>query len=96
LISIYLRDSTGTAFDSDALTAEPDLSSFDVTRFGVRNFDSSGTQNYLICGDLTGLFDVPLINSVPEPSTVFLLGLGLVAMFFAGRRKMTAKIESIN
>jgi hypothetical protein len=94
LISIYLRDTSGTAFDSDALNTELDISKFDVTRFGVQNFDSSGKQNFLIAGEGTSLIDPPvLVKSVPEPGTVFLLGLGLLGVLLAGQRKVSARLE---
>jgi len=63
---------------SDALPdldSFPDLSVFDVGReFGVRFYDESGYKYFRISGEVTSL------NAIPEPGTVFLLGLGGLAL----------------
>lgn len=77
---IILDDSTGTAFSSDELPTQLDLTKFDSKRFlFAGNKINDGAYDYFdIKGALTHL------TVIPEPTTLSLLALGA---FLAGRRK---------
>jgi len=87
LFNIILKDVGGQAFDSDSFVLEPDLGLFDSVNFQLRSWDNEGNLNYRIWGNLTSLVDPPLQASVPEPRSILLLGLGLLGVFYAGKRK---------
>jgi len=67
-----LSTSSNEYVPTDALPSSfPDLSVFDVGKeFGVRFYDESQYKYFEISGKVTSL------NVIPEPGTVFLLGLG--------------------
>ena len=79
--SMLLQDDSGSAFDSDLLPARlPDLS-----RFNVRDFSLRG--EYLREGDIFTQFELLGVVTVPEPATLGLAGLALVAATAAARRR---------
>jgi hypothetical protein len=79
---LQFQDNSATAFDNGALPLSPiDLSRFSFSD-GVLDFVSGGTdlQNRV-------QFRVNSITSVPEPSSLSLLGLGVLAIWVRARRK---------
>jgi len=79
-----LCTSSGEYIPTDALPSSfPDLSVFDLRRkFEVRFYDESYYKYFNISGEVTSL------NVIPEPGTVFMLGLGGLALI--RRRKFSA------
>ena len=59
-----------------------------VYDFGLSFGGGSGFQNgFALMPGVTGSFDVSEINTIPEPSTLTLLGLGLGALALLRKRK---------
>jgi hypothetical protein len=91
-ILVSLGDTTGSVFTSTSLPTSFDLSEFNA---GVGVFDfatypslkihRSGPEGdrYTMIGQITS------ISPVPEPSTLFLLGSGLLGLVGYGRKRMT-------
>lgn len=81
---INLIDTAGTLYGSTALPDSLALTDFDFRRFAIRAIDSADAAGgYGIDGDIESLTRV----TVPEPGTFALLGVGLVSMGLARRRK---------
>ena len=79
-MSILLQDDTGTAFSSDALPSTmPDLSQFSVSSFTLAKQYTAADGNFYQY-EIQG-------NVVPEPGTVALLGVGLLAGVAGYRKK---------
>jgi len=76
LMSLFTSSNEYIPTDSlPDLDSFPDLSVFDVRKeFGVRFYDESGYKYFEISGEVTS------ITVIPEPGTVFLLGLGGLAL----------------
>lgn len=92
-LSLILTDQSGSVFSDDSFVLEPAFDMFSSARFSLRSINNDGSMNYRVLGDLSSLVDpcIPGIScdesaSVPEPNTIFLLGLGLIAVFFASSR----------
>ena len=85
--SLGLYDFTAQGLDDDSLVLEPDLTMFPNTYFSIVSYDSNNSVNYSIYGTLFNLVDPPVQASVPEPSTILLLGLGLLFLFYVSGRK---------
>ena len=69
---IRLSDSTATVFNSDALPMSFDLAQFDSPRLIIRGSKLPNSDWFDVEGEITSL--------VPEPATIFLLGLGGIAL----------------
>jgi len=94
MLTLYQRDNSAQAFSDDSLALEPAVDLFDISRFWITSYDATGNQNYSITGNLSSLVDPPLETaSVPEPNSIFLLGLGLIAVFFASRKGGRAEAQ---
>jgi hypothetical protein len=92
-LEIFLEDSTGTAFSSDALPLTPPLlSSFDTRqfRFFAPDAEFLGTVDTLVC---TAGCDGGANGRVPEPGMLWLLGAALAALGFC--RRSTVAISAL-
>jgi len=58
---------------------------------GYHEYDEQGGDDANICRDN----NCEPVASVPEPGTIFLLGLGLVAVFYVSRRKAPRLTRSV-
>jgi len=91
---VTLIDLNATEFSDDAWIAEPVLANFDIARFFIRSIDlTTHAVNYMLKGNVTSLIDPPCtigcntaanlnLVRVPEPSTLFIFSLGLLALGF--------------
>jgi hypothetical protein len=81
-LQLFLQDSTGTVFNNTGLVP---LTSTNVQSFDVKSFFLDGVQTI---NGKTYQFQVQgNINGIPEPTTVTLLGAGLLGWVTACRRK---------
>lgn len=102
--SIHLSGDGSTAvgnydLDSSGNIKSGSMTFGDVNLFSLRLLDVGATWSILAFGcDRTGCFDTDAsgkgayTRAVPEPRTLSLLGLGLLALGFAARRKASTRI----
>jgi hypothetical protein len=76
--SIFLRDNTGTVFNDESLPGSLSLANFNGNNV-VRFSDASGV--FTVESQITSL------ASVPEPSSILLIGAGLAVLALARRRR---------
>ena len=71
-------DTSGTVYDDESLPTTFDVAHFDRIEFGIQDFytESGGLPPEFAAMNITGTIDQISAAPVPEPGTIFLLGLG--------------------
>ncbi len=92
-LGIQLSGGSSSIFDNDSLPlSPPDIADFAEARFGYAVTDFFGPVVLSVVGTLT---ELTLVSTIPEPTSLALMSLGLIGLGFARRNKRSDRKHGV-